>query len=77
MLAVTNHLLVLHGPKHPFQENLVQDFARHRGETDWSVVPWVIHFPLLENGGYIVIQTIVTHIRESIWNCKYFQRPMK
>uniref|UniRef100_A0A8C6J259 Cilia- and flagella-associated protein 44 n=1 Tax=Melopsittacus undulatus TaxID=13146 RepID=A0A8C6J259_MELUD len=44
---------------HAFQENLLPDFARHRGETDWSVIPRVIHFPLLENGGYISLFPVI------------------
>ena len=53
MLAVTNVLLVFHVPQHSFQEDPLHDLARHRGETDWPVVPWVFFFSLFKNGGYI------------------------
>ena len=53
MLAVTSHLLVLHVPEHSFQEDLLYDLARHRGETDWPVVPWVFLFSLFKNGSYV------------------------
>jgi len=36
MLAVTNHLLIIHVPQHSFQEDLLHDLGRHRGETDWT-----------------------------------------
>jgi len=51
MLAIPNHLLVIHAPYHCFQEDLLHDFARHRGEDDWPVVPGVFLFPLFKNGG--------------------------
>lgn len=34
MLAVNNHLSLFHVPKHSFQEDLLHDLARNRGETD-------------------------------------------
>jgi len=50
MLAVINHLLILHVPYHSFQEDMLHDLDRHRGETDWPVVPRVFHFTVLKTG---------------------------
>lgn len=38
MLAVTNHPLFVHVPKHSFWEDLLHDLAGHWVEIDWSVV---------------------------------------
>ena len=48
-LAVTNHL-IFHVPWHSFQEDLLYDLARHRGETDGPVVPRVFPFTVFKNG---------------------------
>lgn len=52
MLAVSNHL-IFYVPWHSFQENLLHDVARHRGETDQSVVPCIFFFSFCKNGRYI------------------------
>jgi len=33
-LAVTNHLLIFHVSLHSFQEDLLHNLAKHKGETD-------------------------------------------
>jgi len=38
---------------HRFQEDQIHDLARHRGESDWPVVPWVFLFSLCKNGDYV------------------------
>lgn len=48
IFSVTNHLLVFH--VHSSQKDL-HDLARHRGETDLPVVPWVfLSFSFWERG---------------------------
>ena len=37
-LAVTSYLVIFHMPQHSFQEDLLHDLDRHRGETDWPVI---------------------------------------
>ena len=53
MLTVTNYLLTFHVPEHSFQEDLLHDLSKDRGETDWSLVLWVFLFPLFKNGGWV------------------------
>lgn len=48
MLSATNHLFAFHEPQHSFQEGLLHDLSRHRGETEWPVVPWIFLFQFLE-----------------------------
>lgn len=35
----TNHLFIFHVPYQSFQENLLHNLSRNRGETYWPVVP--------------------------------------
>jgi len=48
--AVPSNLLVIHVPSHGFKQDLLHYLARHRGETDWPVVPRVFLFPILKKG---------------------------
>ena len=41
MLVLTNRPPLFHVPYDSFQEDLLNDLARHRGETDWPVLPQV------------------------------------
>lgn len=56
MLSLTSHLFVFHVPLKSFQEDLLHDLVRHRGETDRLAVPQVFFFNLSVNCGYISIQ---------------------
>jgi len=54
MLITTNHLIfIFHVPQYGLQVDLPHDLARHRGETDLVVAPWIFLFSLLENGSYV------------------------
>lgn len=64
MLAITNHLSVYPMSYCSLQEDLLSDAARQRGETDWSVVPWVFLYSLFKNRGCVsIFQSVVT----SLW----------
>ena len=46
-------------PYHSFQEYLLHDLSKQRGEADKSVVPRVVFFTLLKSG-YVDIIFLVT-----------------
>jgi len=49
MPGVSDHLLLPHMPLRLFQEDLLHDLPRHRGEAHQPVVPWVLLSPFLKN----------------------------
>ena len=49
---------------------MLHDPAKHRGVTDWSVVPWIF-FSFLENGGYVSPFPISGNFTRLPWPFKY------
>ena len=50
LLALSDHLFVLHVPWHCFQKDLFHDLAKHRSEAHQSVLPQVLLSTPFKNG---------------------------
>ena len=59
MLAVLDYTLIPHVIQHVIQEDLLHDLLRHRGETHWPVVPWVLLVPFLVNGSDVTLPPVI------------------
>ena len=59
MLAVSDHTLIPHVIEHVIQEDLFHNLPRHRGETHWPVVPWVLLAPFLVNGSDVTLPPVI------------------